>query len=304
MSITRFQGPLVASGASGSTVGSAYDYNDSSGASLFAHGSSIGDTRYGTQGGGDITNVVPGWYASSYLYVVDAAPATLSATNIVAAAVPVAGTAMTLAAASTGITVLSSAFQLFGGAGVVPSGSLVMDSNPAMLSIAAQGGGVSQYDPRTAICRTLRFTSATNDSAATAAIVGYDFYGNIVHETVTLTNGSVATSKKALKFVTSITPAGTLGGGNLSVGTSDVYGFPLASYEFQAVQIYWNAALISSSTGYLAAVTTSPATATTGDVRGTYATQSASDGTKKLQVFLTPVPWLITSVGLFGVTQF
>jgi hypothetical protein len=303
MSITRYMGPIVASGATGSTVGSAYDYNDSSGPSVFAHGSALGDNRYGTQGGGDITAAIPGWYATGNIYAIDAAPATLSATNIAAAQVPVAGTALTLAGASTGITVLSSAFSLFGGAGVVPSGSLVMDGNPATISIAAQGGGVSVYDPRTAICRTLRFTSAGNDSAATAAIVGYDFYGNIVHETVTLTSGSIATSKKALKFVTSITPAGTLSGSNLSVGTSDIYGFPLASWEFQTMVIYWNATLISASTGYLAAVTTTPS-ATTGDVRGTYAVQSASDGSKKLQVFMTPMPWKSTSTGLFGVTQF
>lgn len=304
MSITRYQGPLIATGVGSNANYSALDYNDASGPSSFAHGVALYDSRFGTFAGGDITNILPGWYMAGDIYCIDAAPATLSATNISAAAVPVAGTALTLAGASTGITVLSSAFQLFPGATVVPSGCLVMDGNPAMISIAQGGGGSAMYDPRTAICRCLRFTSASNDSSATVAIVGYDFYGNIVHETVTLSNASVATSKKALKFVQSITPAGTLGGGNLSVGTADVYGFPLASWEFQAVMIYWNASLISASTGYTAAVATDPATATTGDVRGTYAVQSASDGSKKLQVFITPVPWKMTNAGLFGVTQF
>jgi hypothetical protein len=51
--------------------------------------------------------------------------------------------------------------------------------------------------------------------------------------------------------------------------------------------------------------TTSPATATTGDVRGTYAVPSASDGTKRLVVFETISAANISSAaGIFGVTQY
>jgi hypothetical protein len=55
---------------------------------------------------------------------------------------------------------------------------------------------------------------------------------------------------------------------------------------------------------FVGAVTTSPATQTTGDVRGTITTPSASDGTKRLTVFWTPLPSnLTTTAGLVGVTQ-
>jgi len=51
-------------------------------------------------------------------------------------------------------------------------------------------------------------------------------------------------------------------------------------------------------------VTTSPATTTTGDVRGTYALQSAADASKRLVVrqFVTPAN-MGSIAGLFGVTQ-
>lgn len=301
MSIVRIQGPLVVPGAGPNL--SALDYNDSAGPSAFAHGVGIVDNRFGPFGGGDITNPLPFWWGTDFICVINQAPATLAATNIVAAAVPVAGTAMTLAVASTGITVVPAGGFAFG-TNTFPAAALMIDGNPAFISLAQVGGGMSAYDPRTTSQRALRFTSAGNDSSGTAAVVGYDFYGNIIHETVTLSNATVATSVKTYKTVASITPGGTLSGSNLSVGTSDVYGFPLASYEFQMAMIYWNAGLISATTGYTAAVTTSPATGITGDVRGKYAVQSASDGTKKLQVFIRPVAWQVTSAGLFGVTQF
>ena len=89
----------------------------------------------------------------------------------------------------------------------------------------------------------------------------------------------------------------------VSVGTADVFGFPLRADAFAYVPIYWNNTLITASTGFVAAVTTDPATVSTGDVRGTYAVQTASDDTKKLQVFWRPNAANISQVGQFGVAQ-
>jgi len=63
----------------------------------------------------------------------------------------------------------------------------------------------------------------------------------------------------------------------------------------------WDGAFVTTGT-FAAAVTTSPATTTTGDVRGTYLVPSASDGTKRLTL------WVFvfdndTQVGLYGVAQ-
>lgn len=312
MSIIRHQGPMIITGAGPNPAlgAGAYDYNDSPGPSIFAHGVGVVDTRFGPFAGGDISNVIPCWAGTDSIVVLNQAPSTLSATNIVAAAVPVAGTAMTLAGASTGITVVGAGGLSIIAGQTFPANALMIDGNPAVIQMATAGGGVSMYDPRTMIGRCLRFTSVGDDHLATALVVGVDVYGYTVHETVTLTNATIGTSKKALKAVISITPAGTLSGSNLSVGTSDVYGFPLGVYEAAQntvlppfVRINWNGTLISASTGYTAGVQTTPS-ATTGDTRGTYATQSASDGTKKLQVAVQPTPWNLTSAGLFGATQF
>lgn len=303
MAVTLMSGPI---GVVGAVPGNSGDSNQTPGPSFFAHGFSLADQRFMPPGGGgDVTAILPQFYGTDGICVCDAVPTTLAAANISAAAVPVAGTALTLAGASTGITVIGAAgFQLSPMMGLFPANARVMEGNPALIQIGTLGGGVSMYDPRTMLTRCLRFTSVGNDSTATAAVVGLDWYGQLVHETVTLANATVATSKKALKAVISITPAGTLSGSNLSVGTSDVYGFGLASSEFFGfVTIFWNNTLISANTGYTAAVA-STATATTGDVRGTYGVQSASDGTKRLTMFVAPTPWNVTSAGLFGVTQF
>lgn len=304
MSITRYQGPLIVPGAGPNPPNlSVVEYNDSPGPSAFAHGVGLVDNRFGPYNGADISTPLPIWYGTDNICVLNQAPSTLSAVNLAAAQVPVAGTALTLANASTGITVLAAPVYL--ATNTFPIGARMIDGNPALLSILPSGsGGISPYDPRTMIGRAIRFTSVGDDSAATVAVVGQDIYGFTVRETVTLSNATVATSVKCYKAIISMTPAGTLSGSNLSVGTGDVFEFPLASYEFPFVKIYWADALISANTGWTAAVTTSPATAVTGDVRGKYATQSASNGTRKLQVFLTPVAWNMTAVGLFGVTQF
>jgi len=109
-------------------------------------------------------------------------------------------------------------------------------------------------------------------------------------------------STKAFKFIYSVTPQFT-DAHNYSVGTADIFGFPMQVQSFDECLLYWNSALITASTGFVAADTTSPATAATGDVRGTYAVQSSSDGTKKLaMVVQIAASRQASATGLFGVT--
>ena len=123
-------------------------------------------------------------------------------------------------------------------------------------------------------------------------------------------NAGIASGVKAFKYILSITTNADVAT-TVKVGTGDVFGLPLRVDSFAYADVVWNNTAVTASTGFVAAVTTSPATATTGDVRGTYAVQSASDGTKKLQVFITcNTATMInntnssTFTGPYGVTQF
>jgi hypothetical protein len=304
MATSRFTGPIITSGGASALTGVTVDgANEYPGPSCFAHGVGLVDQRFGPFNGADVSAIIPVWYGSGAMAVIDQAPGTLHTNTIAAAQTGSAGLVMVLAGASTGITVLAAPLAL--ATNVVPSGCLVMDGNPAFINVGTQAGGVSMYDPRKMVQRALTITSAGTDTSGTASIVGYDAYGFQVHQTITLGSAGVpVTTAKTFKFVQSITLAGTLSGSNVSVGPADVYGFPLAVYEWPYVRVYWAGTLISANTGFVAAVTTSPATAATGDVRGTYATQSASNGTNLLQVFVQPEAWNLSSAGIFGVTQF
>jgi hypothetical protein len=128
-------------------------------------------------------------------------------------------------------------------------------------------------------------------------------------EAITGPNATLASGKKAFKYLSSITYTGSLSGSNVSVGTGDVFGFPIRSdvdvreNAGGDVRVAWNGAAITATTGYLAAVTLA-ATTTTGDVRGTYAVQSASDGAKRLVFTQSPsLANISSSTGLFGVAQ-
>lgn len=118
-------------------------------------------------------------------------------------------------------------------------------------------------------------------------------------------NGPTATSlvatTKAFRYVRDVTAAADTVG-LVSIGFNDTLGFPYRVPFVGAVQMNYDGTVITSSAGYTAPVATSPATATTGDVRGTYALQSAANGIKR---FVATI-WLQdpdTRSGLYGVLQ-
>lgn len=174
-----------------------------------------------------------------------------------------------------------------------------------------QAGTVQLWNPGDMSSRALVVTTTTSQVAQTITVNGFDVYGYPMTEGIVLSGTSATTTngKKAFKYIQSITPATTDGTGNYAFGTQDVVGLPMRSDNYQVgaefdVSLMFNNAAIASSTGYTAAILTTP-TATTGDVRGTYGLQTASSGTLRLIATQTPQTAAYgTAVGLFGQTQF
>ncbi len=306
-------GPTIVYGQKPAQAGTGYigEYNEDASPSLFYGGTGLLDPRWGYFESGGNPHAL-GFQGSTYIPVLNAAPTTLSATNIAASQAPTLNTALTLASSSvTGITVLGNALTVYPSLTSVPANSIALDGAPATIIFEKNSsglGGLQLYDPTKALARNISIRASANDTQYT--VKGYDVYGFPMSEIITGTSGTTGgtfAGKKAFKFVASVTPSGsTTNSTSVAVGTGDVYGFPIRADGYGDVAIIYAGANIVSSTGFLAAVT-STATSTTGDVRGTYALQNASNSSSTLQVFVTPragnLPVGLTYTGLFGVTQ-
>jgi hypothetical protein len=233
-----------------------------------------------------------------------------SLTGTVTVGMTISGTGV-----ASGATIVN---QLTGPAGGVGTYTVAGDETAGSTTITGQmtGGftalsqpfGQSQtvrlWNPQSLVARAVSVTGSASATGGNILISGYDIYGVPMSEVIAAPAGaSTVNGKKAFKYIASVVPQFT-DAHNYSIDTTDIYGFPLRSDFFGDVAINYNATGITASTGYVAAVTTSPATTTTGDVRGTYALQSAADGSKRLIIrqFVTPAN-AATVAGLFGVTQ-
>ena len=175
-----------------------------------------------------------------------------------------------------------------------------------------QVGTVRMWNANAMCARAVSITSTTSQVVQTFTVNGLDVYGFPMTEVITLSGTTATTTNgvKAFKYIKTVTPSVTDATGSYSVGTQDVIGFAMRSDNYQPgagldVQMTFNNALITSATGYTAAVKTTPATATTGDVRGTYALQTASNGTLAFVVSSSPlIPNVNSAIGLYGVPQY
>lgn len=281
--------------------------------SMDAVGNGYQDARWPWNQGSaaSVPNVI-GWYDPGCHPVLDVVPSTLTVTAIAAAQVPVAATPLTLVSSTgAGITVSSSATVMYPSGVSVPAGSLFIDSIPVYRNFGLTSGSNEYanticYDAATMLGRAVAIHSAGDDTGATFAVAGWDIYGYPQTETITGGNNATVNGKKAFKAIASITPAGTLSGSNVNAGQSDIFGLPMLATAQSAIQGFWNAIILNGVGTFVAADTTSPATATTGDVRGTYVPASASNNTKRLTLYMHPsLSQMVTSginIGMFGVT--
>lgn len=187
-------------------------------------------------------------------------------------------------------------------------------------------GLAAGLDPAQAVTRNLTITAASIGSGTTAILVtGYDIYGQLMVEKITASGTTTVGGLKAFKYIQNITVAtGATSGtpAQISIGMGNIAGINLRSDRWEFSDIFYNAGFAISATGWTAAVTT-PATNTSGDVRGAVnastilvGTSSGSaaaggvfDGVKRITIFQN-VPFLsaiqatpVNYTSILGVAQ-
>jgi hypothetical protein len=283
------------------------------GVSLATGGIGLKDTRFGTPYGAAGATAY-GFLGTTSIPVIDQVPSTVSTTAIAAGQNTTTGPLTLVASSSgtTGITVLTTALTIQPSGNVIPVGAIAIDL-PSGVVNWGQTKKINIYDPTTALARAISIASNSTDTSATFTVNGWDIYGYPMTEAITGGAAATKTGKKAFKFIKSIVATGTVNSTSVSAGQSDVYGFPLRVDHFANIEIYWGTSsnyIAASNTGTFAfADVTNPATTTTGDVRGTYSTSTASNSTLRMQMFVTPSVADILSYtgsypsGLFGMQQ-
>lgn len=217
--------------------------------------------------------------------------------------------------------------------GPLPSGAT---SGPAVYQPSSaqpylNNGGLATFlNPPEAVARCLSLTANAGATVQNVTFNGYDVFGQKLTCTVATVAGATVFTPKAFKYLVSVVPSTADAGHLLSVGLSDTYGFNLRSDKWEYTSTLWNGAFLTANTGWLAGVKTTPATAATGDVRGTFqlstsattggsnsgagaagATATASNGSTVRLMMAMTVPLYndlfaspLTPAPLFGVTQF
>lgn len=159
-------------------------------------------------------------------------------------------------------------------------------------------GQIALADSAQSLCRGTSVTCSGAGVGGTVTIRGWDIFAQPMSETITIGAGAVtAYGKKAFKYIASATPSFT-SAITYSVGTSDLFGFTVRADFWEYLQVFVAGAFLSVNTGYTAADATSPATSTTGDVRGTLqigslgplaggAAGGPTDGIKRIAAFMS-----------------
>lgn len=157
--------------------------------------------------------------------------------------------------------------------------------------------------------RALQMVSTgAGDTTQLVTVFGADMYGQLMSETRTLNGTTPVNFLKAFRTVTRVAVSAACAG-NVSVGTRDVFGLPVrvadAAYVISAK---WDNTLADNA-GTLVVGDGAAATATTGDVRGTFAQAgNASNGARRLvmAIGLTALQCgpNATRAAAFGVNQF
>jgi len=151
----------------------------------------------------------------------------------------------------------------------------------ATINGASASGGVATLD----VARAVNVdSSGAGDTTQTVTVTGTDYWGQAQTETIALNGTTAVAGKKAFKTITNVAVSAALAG-NLTVGSEDIFGLPYRVTDAGYLLRTGWANAVADNAGTFVAADTATATATTGDVRGTFApTGSAADGARRLVI--------------------
>ncbi len=196
-------------------------------------------------------------------------------------------------------------------------------------SPSIQGGLARVHDPREALARAVSVTvqpvTATS-GAFTFIVSGWDVWRQPMVETLTQTLATTTATtiwgKKAFKYISSVICSAQQTTCTASVGVSDIFGLPIRADYNQYCEVQAGNTTVINAVGFTGAVSTtgSPATATTGDVRGTWqisgigsgaglTNPATTNGALRLTIVQSVSQWQmlygtpLNTVPMFGVPQ-
>lgn len=231
MTITAFTGPVV-------TFPDPNNSNPQFGPSSFSHGSGMADDRapFTYVPGGSSTKPVYVWPVATGIPVIDQVPSTAAANNIALSQSPGAG-AITLTA-GTGVTGASSVVNAL--TGVTVTGLLALDGAAGSIGYGSSDNTMQSWDPSKLLSRCVTITSGSSDTGINFTVNGYDVYGYPMTQTLAGSGGApgTVTTTKAFKYIASVTHTGSVAG-TVTVGTADIFGFPLQVLRQPYTSIWW-----------------------------------------------------------------
>lgn len=150
----------------------------------------------------------------------------------------------------------------------------------ATINGASASGGVATFD----VARAVNVDSSNaGDTTQTVTVTGTDYWGQAQTETIALNGTTAVAGKKAFKTITNVAVSAALAG-NLTVGNEDIFGLPYRVTDAGYLLRTGWANAVADDAGTFVAADTATATATTGDVRGTYSPFSAANGVRRLVI--------------------
>lgn len=180
--------------------------------------------------------------------------------------------------------------------GIAAAQAVAGAGNLTLNGALASGGTVTLDVPRTVEIDS----SDAGDTTQTATVTGTDVYGKPMTELIAFNGTTAVAGQKAFKKITQIAISAAMTG-NANAGTTDVFGLPVRVTSRNRMLTAWDGAFVTTGT-FAGGDTTSPATTTTNDVRGTFLVPSAADGTRVLTCYIWPTN-PDNLIACYGVTQ-